>query len=67
MTEDNARKVANALITAAAVSAAVVIARTPSLRRMAVGLALSAVTAGIPAWFSRELQSAWTQSRQRAL
>jgi len=67
MTEDNARKVANTMLTAAAVGVAIVILRTPSLRRLAVGLAVSAVTGSIPAWLSRELQSAWVDSRHGAL
>jgi hypothetical protein len=67
MTEENARRVANVVVASAAVAAAVVILRTPSLRRLALGLTVSALTGTIPAWLSRELRTAWTDSGQRAL
>ena len=64
MTPKTAEKVANVAIAAAALGAAYVIVRTPSLRRLAIGLALSAFTGGIPAWLTREAQHAWMQSRR---
>jgi hypothetical protein len=67
MTEDNARKVANVLLTAAALGIAVAIVRRPPLRRLVIGLAASALTGTIPTWLTRELQTAWTASRHRAL
>ncbi len=65
MTEQHARTVANVVLGAAAVGAAVVILRTPALRRLAFGLARTAVTVGVPAWLSREVQQAWNESSTR--
>jgi len=59
MTEESARRVANAVIGAAAIGVAVAVLRQPGLRRMATGLILAAVTSGIPTWLSREVQHAW--------
>jgi uncharacterized membrane protein YdfJ with MMPL/SSD domain len=67
MTDQTARTVANVVLTAAAATAAVIIVRTPALRRLAIGLTVSALTGAIPAWASRELQQAWTESGRRAL
>lgn len=67
MTEANAQKVANVVIAAATVTAAVVIFRRPPLRRMAIGLAAAALTGTIPNWITREVQSAWMASGRRAL
>ena len=57
--EDNARTVANIVVGAAALGAAVVILRTPALRRLAFGLARTALTVTIPVWLSRDVQEAW--------
>ncbi|HJR61267.1 MAG TPA: hypothetical protein VJ813_17780 [Vicinamibacterales bacterium] len=62
MTQDTARTVANVVVAAAAVGAAVVIVRTPALRRLAYGLARTAITVGVPAWLSREVRQAWDES-----
>jgi hypothetical protein len=62
VTEDTARTVANVLVGAAAVGAAVVILRTPQLRRLAFGLARTAIVTGIPAWLTREIKHAWEES-----
>jgi hypothetical protein len=62
--EDTARTVANVLMGAAAIGAAVVILRTPSLRRLAFGLARTAIVTGIPAWLSREVKQAWKHSER---
>ena len=62
MTQDAARTIANVVVGAAAIGAAVVILRTPSLRRLAFGLARTAIVTGIPAWLSREIQQAWEHS-----
>jgi hypothetical protein len=67
MTEKTARTIANVAISAAAVAAAYYIARTPPLRKMAVGLAVTALTGAVPAWLSRELQHAWLESGRRAI
>lgn len=60
--DDNARTLANAIMGAAALGAAVVILRTPTLRRLAFGLARTAITVTLPAWLSREVQQAWAES-----
>jgi hypothetical protein len=60
--EDTARTVANVVVGAAALGAAVLILRTPTLRRLAFGLARTAVMVSIPAWLSREVQTAWSES-----
>ena len=65
MTEESARKVANVMLGAAAVGAAVVVLRTPALRRMAAGLAITALTGTMPAWLRSELQRAWDESEPR--
>ena len=67
MTEENARKVANVILGAAALGAAIYIVRTPPLRRIAWRLAVAAVTGTIPAWLAREVREAWAESGQRAL
>lgn len=61
--EDTARTVADVVVGAAALGAAVLILRTPALRRLAFGLARTALTVTIPAWLSREVQNAWTESQ----
>ena len=67
MTEDTAKKVANVALGVAAVGAAYVIVRTPPLRRMALGLAMTALTGALPAWLAREAQHAWMVSGRRAV
>jgi len=67
MTEETARKVANVALGVAAVGAAYVIVRTPPLRRMALGLAMTALTGALPAWLAREAQHAWMVSGRRAV
>jgi hypothetical protein len=67
MRAKTAQTVANVALGAAALGAAIVVARTPPLRRLAVGLALSALTGGIPTWLTREAQQAWAQSRRRGI
>lgn len=67
MTEQTAQKIANVAIGAAALGATYLILRTPVLRRLAVGLAVTGLTGALPAWFSRELQHAWMASRRSTL
>lgn len=62
MREETARTIANVVVAAAAVGAAVVILRTPPLRRLAFGLARTAITVGLPAWITREVRQAWEES-----
>jgi hypothetical protein len=66
VTEENARTVANVVLGAAAIGAAVVILRTPALRRLAFGLARTGLTVALPAWMSREVQKAWHDSATHA-
>ena len=66
MTEDSARTVANVVLGAAAIGAAVIILRTPALRRLAFGLARTALTVGIPAWVSKEVREAWQDAGTRS-
>ena len=65
MTQESAEKAATLIIAAAAVGAAVVVIRTPQLRRLAWNLARTAVTVTLPAWISREVQQAWADSAAR--
>jgi hypothetical protein len=67
MTEATARKVANVALTVAVVGAAYVILKTPGLRRLAFGLAASALTGTVPAWVANEVQQAWMESGHRAV
>jgi hypothetical protein len=62
MREDTARTVANILLATAAIGAAVVVLRVPALRKMAVGLAATALTTQVPAWLRQEVSQAWTNS-----
>jgi hypothetical protein len=62
MTRDTAEKVANVTIGAAVIALAYVVVKTPPLRRLAAGLAFTALTGAVPAWFSRELREAWVAS-----
>ena len=67
MKEETATKVANVAIGIAAVGAAYFVVRTPPLRRMALGLAMTALTGALPAWLAREAQHAWMVSGRRAV
>ena len=62
MREETARTVANVVVAAAAIGAAVVILRVPTLRRLAFGLLKTAVVTGIPTWFAQETRRAWEES-----
>ena len=66
MTEHTARQVANVVIGAGAVGAAVLVLKTPSLRRLAVGLAVTALTTSLPLWLRNEVQQAWSESARRS-
>lgn len=65
MREETARTIANVVVGAAVLGAAVVILRTPALRRLALGLARTAIVTGIPAWLTREVREAWQASDRR--
>jgi hypothetical protein len=67
MTEKTAQRIADVALGAAALGAAYYIIRTPPLRRLAIGLAMTALTGAIPALLTREVQQAWIQSGRRAI
>lgn len=60
--EDSARTLANVIVGAAALGAAVIVLRTPALRRLAFGLARTAVTVTLPVWFAHQVKQAWADS-----
>ena len=62
MKEETAHTVANVVLAAVAVGAAVVVLRTPALRRLAFGLARTAITTSIPLWLSHQVKQAWAES-----
>ena len=59
MTESQAERIANIAIGVAAVGAAVYILKTPALRRLAWGLARTALITGGPAWLVAETRRGW--------
>lgn len=65
MKEETARTVANIVIGAAAIGAAVVVLRVPALRRLAFGLARTAIAGAVPAWIASEVRHAWAESGQK--
>ena len=67
MTHDRAEQVANVVLAAAAVAVAAVVLRTPRLRRLALGLAATALTTTLPQWIAREVGHAWASSERREL
>lgn len=66
MTRPTAETVADVLIGAALLGAAIVVIRTPVLRRLAWGLAATAITTSAPAWIGREVRDAWERSAPAA-
>ncbi len=62
MTQSSADKIANFMIGAAAVGAAVYVARSPRLRQRAWTLAVAALTGTMPAWLKEEVRSGWHES-----
>lgn len=67
VTEDNARRLANVILGAAALGVAYYVLKTPPLRRLALGLTITTMTSTLPAWFRRELHQAWAESGRRAI
>jgi hypothetical protein len=67
MTDRTAQRIADVTLAAAALGVVYVVARTPPLRRMVVGLAMTALTGALPAWLAREAQHAWAQSGRREI
>jgi hypothetical protein len=62
MTEDRARQVANVVMAAAAVGAAVFVLRSPKLRRMAWQLARQYAAGPLAAWGATTVRDAWNES-----
>ena len=62
MTEDRARQVANVVMAAAALGAAVFVLRTPRLRRMAWQLARQYAAGPLAAWTATTVRDAWDTS-----
>ncbi len=62
MTDGTAEKLANVVVGVAVAGAALYVLRSPSLRRMAVRLAMVTVTGTIPAWFRQEIAESWRAS-----
>jgi hypothetical protein len=66
MTDDQARRAANIILALAGAGAAIYILKTPPLRRAAWRLAGTLVTGPLAAWFTSELQRAWSESAAAA-
>jgi hypothetical protein len=62
MTEDRARQVANVVMAAAALGAAVFVLRSPKLRRMAWQLARQYAAGPLAAWTATTMHDAWASS-----
>lgn len=62
MNNQTAERVADVIIAAALLGAAIVVVRTPALRRLAWGAATTAIAATLPAWIGREVREAWDVS-----
>ena len=62
MTEDRARQVANVVMAAAALGAAVLVLRSPTLRRMAWQLARQYAAGPLAAWTATTVRGAWDDS-----
>ena len=62
MTNERAEQAANIVLAAAAIGVAVVVMRTPALRRVAWRLAVTALTGALPAWVAKEVRHAWSES-----
>jgi hypothetical protein len=67
MTDRTAQRIADVVLGAAAIGVVYAVVRTPPLRRMAIGLAMTALTGALPAWLAREAQHAWVESGRRAI
>ena len=62
MNETSAEKLANVIIGVAAVGATLYVIATPSLRRLAWRMAVTALTGTLPAWVGQEIRHGWRQS-----
>lgn len=63
MTERQAERVANLVIGAAAIGAAIYVLRNPALRRLVWGAARNTLIAGVPAWVVAEARNGWAAAR----
>ena len=62
MTEERARQVANVVMAAAARGAAVVVLRSPRLRRLAWQVARQYAAGPMTAWTATTVKNAWDES-----
>ena len=67
MTENQARTTANLVMTAAALGAAVIVLRSPKLRRIAWQLARQYAAGPLAAWTAGTVRDAWEQAPSRDL
>ena len=65
MTERQAEKIANLVIGAAAIGAAIYVLRSPALRRAVWGAARNTLIAGVPAWLVAETRNGWAVAHGR--
>ena len=65
MTQRQAEKVANLVMSAAAIGAAIYVLRTPALRRVVWNAARSTLIAGMPAWLLAETRNGWAEGANR--
>ena len=61
MTERQAEKIANLVIGAAVIGAAIYVLKNPALRRVLWGAARSTLIAGVPAWLVAETRNGWAE------
>ena len=65
MTEQQARTTANIVMTAAALGAAVIVLRSPKLRRMVWQLARQYATGPLAVWTTGTVREAWDEAGRR--
>ena len=65
MTERQAETVANLVIGAAVLGAAIYVIRTPALRRVVWGAARNGLVAGLPAWLLTQTRHGWAEGADR--
>ena len=61
MTERQAETIANLVIGAAAIGAAIYVLRNAALRRVVWGAARNTLIAGVPAWLAAETRNGWAE------
>ena len=65
MTERQAENLANLVLGAAAIAAAIYVVRSPSLRRLVWGAARRTLLTGVPAWLLVETRNGWAGAADR--